>query len=133
MKDKFLNIDQSLALREMGFDDVCFALFKSPYKQLIPIDNQAQNKISDKYGIGAPLLQDAFNFFTEKYGVCGYVVPYTDIAGNNGYVYMVKINFCSVNNIEHKIYEKYKDAQYACIDYLIEIIKSINEKKNRNK
>lgn len=66
MKKLFIPYELALKLKELGFDEECLGWF---YK-----DNSDRGKVqirpfSSEYGIKAPLWQQAFDFFLEKYNL----------------------------------------------------------------
>ena len=63
MKD-FVPYEQALALKELGFDEYCLALI-TPNGNLESIDMEDWEKVSGT--ILAPLYQQAFRWFREKY------------------------------------------------------------------
>ena len=134
MNKEFCTYEQSLALKELGFDEPCFATYNMDKKvsrnpshnmEDLPIEGQPyywNNSKIHKDVVTAPLKQQAFRFLREKYelfvliGVKS-VTPFkfyysiTDIRGN-------EID-CNLSYIE-----TYEEAEQACLNKLIEIVKT---------
>jgi hypothetical protein len=137
MEEQFVTYENAVALKELGFDEPCFAFYAIPNvgnKLFFDIDpddgeltslNQNQiyhNNLSEVGRISAPLKQQIFKFFRDKYNIDGWVVPYYS---SNGKFYCYTIE-CGVEedlgNSEH--YKLCEEAESACIDKLIEIVKN---------
>jgi hypothetical protein len=131
MNTEFLNREQSLELKILGFDYACFAYYDSDGLQIRPSNGNPENKNSlftdDKKTnnpkCSAPLKQQAFRFFREKFGLDYYI----DSAGLkdkyqafvDGYIYS---SFLGEKYKEgNPIHFSYENAEIACIDRLIEL------------
>ena len=133
MDKEFAPYEPSLALKELGFDEPCFGWFRST---LIP-SNFTEFFLETEFGMNespsdwvnsnfldkacsAPLYQQAFRWFREKYGLVG-IIKF----GTNDFTYNVynedgmglltkeSLNFNST----------YEEAELECIKKLIEIVK----------
>jgi hypothetical protein len=124
MKNEFCTYEQSLALKELGFDEPCFSYYTE--EGLIKIYHQ-----SDIYPdfIPAPLYQQAFRWFREKYDLFGCIDLQTCTPSH----WFIRIDKIEINDYiyhsedENLRYNAYKEAETACLDKLIEIIKNKNE------
>jgi hypothetical protein len=80
----FVPYDESLALKELGFDDWCLALYTLYKHNLLikPIPNQ---KEADEFfgGILAPTFDQAFTFFRDFYNIHHAMKPV--LGSKNGY------------------------------------------------
>ena len=65
MKNEFVPQEQALALKELGFDEPCFGWWFADEKMLIV---EKSNKSTSENIIQAPLYQQAFRWFSEKFG-----------------------------------------------------------------
>ena len=86
MKKEFIPYEEALALKELGFDEPCLAIYEHKSKKLLPRSNLIPdwfNKIDDNTGfewkMSAPLYQQAFRWFREKYEFT-YSIGKTNIA-----------------------------------------------------
>ena len=105
MKEEFVTYNQALALKELGFDEDC----------LMYIDDE-EDLINDDTAewigaIKAPLKQQVFRWFREKYDL-NYVIVKTES-------WFYTINGCNTQ----EGFNTYEEAENACIDKLIEIVK----------
>ncbi len=126
MNKEFITYNQALALKELGFDEPCIkyywtdGMFVKGYEE--PFNYNKRDNV-----ISAPLYQQAFRWFREKHKQDSLVVPSGDSTGKtNGYYYEIVFDF-SKENIESESFKTYEEAESACLDKLIEIIK--NRKK----
>ena len=115
MKKEFAPYEQSLALKELGFDEPCFAWYDGRYPSSI---NQDYCKNSEEWlntiHCATPLYQQAFRWFREKYGY----LP--NIHNFNGNFKATLSGNCNWLGSWTKTYE---EAELACLIKLIEIVK----------
>ena len=137
MKD-FVTYEPALALKELGFDEPCLAYWynETPtnsegqclvyYKK--PWDNQniINGIIKDYYY--APLYQQAFRWFREKYYIHCEISETTDCEEDNeSWTFIVyKYKFGDNDAMKRSItdYNTYEEAELACLIKLIEIVKT---------
>ena len=141
MNKEFVTYNQSLALKELGFDEKCLAYWfnetpLNPEGQCLvyyrkPYDNVGiTNGIIREYG-WAPLYQQAFRWFREKHNLCGEV--YTVNMGAIDYTFQIRDLYSE--DIKHNNFEAYtggyvgtfltyEESESACLDKLIEICKN---------
>ena len=141
MKNEFVKYEQALALKELGFDKPCLA-FYSPKEELYPVFQEPSkgpyfNNGSFIETLRAPLYQQTFKWFREKYNIQGYI--YSSTVRSNaektkqftGYIWKIKgidTPFLSTD-ARDELHDTYEKAESACLSKLIEIT---NEKiKNR--
>jgi nicotinamide mononucleotide (NMN) deamidase PncC len=119
MKNEFCTYEQSLALKELGFDESTLGYYlDNELKETLSVDIEYIKTVNfDSEVISAPLIQQAFRFFREKYGlICQ--VTYDNFNGTFGY----QID----GNSKHYFDEgfiTYEEAEQACLDKLIELAK----------
>jgi hypothetical protein len=144
MKNEFTPYDRSLKLKAIGFDEPCFVFWTNTPKykgdniQLCITDGMhgySPNSISFKQDflregeVLAPLYQQAFRWFREKYGLFVYpnVISYED----GPYLWFFEINSTvlpfGTDLGETDDYKTYEEAELACLDKLIEIIETKNK------
>jgi hypothetical protein len=117
MKKEFVPYDIALAMKELGFNEICMRMYKKGVKHLISTMDMPNAIYSADVKIQAPLYQQAFRWFREKYSIVGYVHPF-----NGNYTYSIISNLVEYNNNK----KTYEEAQDACLKKLIEIVR--NEK-----
>ena len=136
MEKHFCNYNQSLALKELGFNEPCFAYYQKSAvignDTILPI--QIMDKSSNfndvdysKIGVpfwSAPLKSQVFEWARKEHKIhCSYGTTSDSREEVNGYCIS---NFIDGNrNYLHIDWEvgTYDEAESACIDKLIEIIK----------
>jgi hypothetical protein len=136
MEKEFCPYEQSLALKELGFDESCFGYYvnnelrginlgieelggKEPYYQRFGFHTISNHDIDNpnKIVVTAPLYQQAFTFFREKHSLQHEIVyDLSDDLINRVYVYTI---FGTDRSEEYKTYE---EAELACLIKLIEMI-----------
>jgi hypothetical protein len=109
MKKEFIPYEQALALKELGFDEPCLAYYDY-YSKSVPLEIYGSD---DGCGQPAPLYQQAFRWFREKYNAHIYPRKFTD---NTWYV--------SWADWVSPVFETYEEAELACLIKLIEIVKN---------
>jgi hypothetical protein len=125
MNKEFILYKQALALKELGFDEPCFGWWFADEEMLI-IDKST--KSTSENIIQAPLYQQAFKWFREKYGLFAEITLWGD---GLGYISMIK----EIKQEEFiEVYQKaiidrglptwsYEEAELECLKKLIEIVK----------
>jgi hypothetical protein len=126
MKKEFIPYKQALALKELGFDEPCFGRWliitewEAPTGE-IRLQLGAEAESYDKNQCTAPLYQQAFRWFREKYNLIGLVEGgYDD--GKNIFTYVIWNDF--KDSIVDDYYQTYEEAELECIKKLIEIVKN---------
>jgi hypothetical protein len=121
MNKEFISYDQALALKELGFDEPCFKGYTEEYKTLIAFSNthtntSVRNTLPTK-PFTAPLYQQAFRWFREKYGLNNFIYHYKK-EGVINFAYNIN------DNIFESDFKTYEQAELECLKKLIEIVKS---------
>lgn len=115
MKDLFASYSQSLSLKEIGFDGKnCMRFYNA--------DLSLENTFLHSGTVGAPLKQQVFKFFRDKYGL------FSEIKCCNTKIILgtFEVEIFRLNDREfgHYGYDTYEKAESACIDKLIELVKN---------
>lgn len=131
MNKEFIPYEQALALKELGFDEECMFVYRE--KNLcgdydIESSTGYSNKTSPKHyrsrWVSAPLYQQAFKFFRDKYNLD------SSIHRNGGmhidergplpfYEVIIRHKSPELKCVKHS----YEEAELACLRKLIEIVK----------
>ena len=152
MNKEFAPYEESLALKELGFDEPCFAYFyhHQEYKILFDNPNQARDYNSIKIDVGSifdhdkekvkkgleslgdsvsritsvPLYSQAFRWFREKHNLYQYIEPSFDCIklGYQNYSWLIKLRERVF--IKNGTFKTYEEAELACLKKLIEIVKN---------
>lgn len=124
MNKEFVTYEQALALKELGFDEECLGW----YNPQVNYKKTTTDKYWAFYLSGeweefkpAPLKQQVFRWFTEKHDIQYWL-------HDGGYLGKC---FIKITGYKHdKFYfsssepMNYEEAEHACIDKLIELIKT---------
>ena len=129
MNKEFIPYQQALELKELGFDEPCFGWYDGKYTSSI---NQDYCKNSEEWlntiHCAAPLYQQAFRWFREKYNIDAWVQPFTVIK-LNGEIYLPDESysyfiFKDGSYIHDAVdFLEPEEAELTCLIKLIEIAK----------
>jgi hypothetical protein len=120
MSKEFIPYEQAVALKELGFNEPCFAVY-SEYDKTKVYD---QSFIKEGLKIPAPLYQQAFRWFREKHNLIGLVDGGYDNS-KNIFTYVIWNDFR--DDIFDDYYFTYEEAEFKCLIKLIEIAKRNKE------
>jgi len=136
MEKEFIEYEQALALKELGFDEPCFAFYD---ESLYFPNNKNQygtfcNQPLDAPSCSAPLYQQAFRWFREKYNLRGFIGFRPNVKQFDCHVYdmslsgkeYVKQRTMEEFNKDPKV-GTYEEAELECLKKLIEIVKKQKE------
>ena len=132
MKNEFISYEEALALKELGFDEECLAfyLFEDINHLMI---NDEDDMYYDSSSINltlAPLYQQAFRWFREKYNLHHSI---SILQRSCRYHFKIRTIECESdlkpfgdNKIifEDGPRKKYEDIELECLKKLIEIVKN---------
>jgi len=126
MEKDFVPYELAVKLKELGFDEPCFAKYyqqdsNTPFIQIGEAEiEEAENGGDDiTFECNAPLFQQAFRFFREKYGF--YVIINPSI--NNDFTCVI---WTSKRQYHIGVFPSPEEAELACLEKLIEIIQGGN-------
>jgi hypothetical protein len=147
MEKEFIPYEQALELKELGFNEPCFGWFRST---LIP-SNFTEYFLETEFGMNespsdwvnsnfldkacsAPLYQQSFRFFREKYNLRGFIGFRPNVKQFDCHVYdmslsgkeYVKQRTMEEFNKDPKV-GTYEEAELECLKKLIEIVKKQKE------
>ena len=117
MEKEFVECNEALALKELGFDEPCFGFYNDmennkPIGGNFPCDGRNS----------APLYQQAFSFFRDKYKLEGVVQQAEDFKW-----YKWKISQYNEDGKKYVAdwyeYKTHEEAELACLVMLIDIVK----------
>lgn len=131
MKELFVPYQIAIDMKSIGFDEPCFSVYYNGEYHEHGIQNQF---LHEKNDCSAPLYQQAFKFFREKYLLEGLILPQDKSALVPLPLYFIAIvsyrekiwnelfNSTDKNTLLH--YSEYEEAQLGCLKKLIEIVKT---------
>ena len=123
MEKEFIPYEQALALKELGFDEPCMAFYELNNREVMVVGvNQRYNDpslltITD---FCAPLYQQAFRWFREKYRLGGKPEYFL----NDWYCFI--INDMKGEDNSRRLFTEfpsYEEAELECLKKLIQIVK----------
>ena len=119
MNNLFIPYEQALHLKELGFQEECLAYYHQD--QMLEKDSFGikRDHYRGKFGVLAPLYQQAFRFFREKYNLL-YTIEETLEDDEVWYEWTIK----TPNGFEGSVKPTYEEAELACLKKLIEIAKN---------
>jgi hypothetical protein len=142
MEKEFIPYEQALALKELGFDEPCFGryIYDGRGKEWFLVQTQQTKSASvifegarsvDGISVAAPLYQQAFRWFREKYNL--HAEPYTADMGAIEYCFQIRDlysekyiydNFRGAGNSYMGTFNTPEEAELECLKKLIEIVKN---------
>jgi hypothetical protein len=124
MKTEFIPYEQALELKELGFDERTLRAYYKESEQLLDIGS------GNMYDTKAPLYQQAFRWFRVKYNLLGGV--YSNASGwaweihdNVGGTHRFASEYTG-DCLESGMFTSFEKAELACLEKLIEIVKTNN-------
>jgi len=130
MEKEFIPYEQALALKELGFEEECFGEYFQighNFGQLVTSNEDIDIMLNIIYECNAPLYQQAFRWFREKYDFYSIVFYHTDdkVVFQNPHYFRIYEMKYKGEQIEHsKEFKSYEEAELECLKKLIEIIKN---------
>lgn len=123
-QQEFIPYQQALELKELGFDELSLdAYYKTTDGgvSLVRFPDEERQINYPFERIPAPLYQQAFRWFREKYELIFHIeCDYNSFLGyKDGY-----IPIYSLYPYSHDCYKTYEEAELACLNKLIEIVKN---------
>jgi hypothetical protein len=133
MKKNFVPYNPALELKELGFDEPCFAKYfqqdgNTPFIQIGEREIEEAESAGDDvtFECDAPLYQQAFRWFREKYEL---VIDWNHSEHDNFGSYIgVCIKNVHLEDTVVGVYETYEEAELECLVKLIDIVKKQNLK-----
>jgi hypothetical protein len=137
MEKEFIPYEQALALKELGFDEESLGRYNgegylyntlAPYKYIIIPSTGIQ---SIKNYCLAPLYQQAFRWFREKYNLRGFIGFRPNVKQFDCHIYDMSLS--GKEYVQQRTTEEYnkdpkvgtyEEAELECLKKLIEIVKN---------
>lgn len=139
MEDQFVPYNLALKLKELGFDEICFAGYTKGGNQIRM--SQQVPYIGADYGwkkynhqnkhiIKAPLWQQAFEWFREKHNLISGMAVYKEEFVKTGLARAFEphiLNLTTNQSVWLDEFDNYEEARQACLEKLIEICQEQKE------
>ena len=119
---EFVPYEESLALKELGFDEPCFGYYGVENEFVLDTMRNTSPNYSRRGFTSAPLYQQAFRWFRDKHNLnrliafCEYAIE-----SENAWKYTLD-NPTKVLMWDGK-FNTYEEAELACLKKLIKIVK----------
>jgi len=122
MEKEFIPYEQAVVLKELGFDEPCFGLYgksKGTLFNLFKVISEKFDDVDDLHFIKAPLYQQAFRWFREKYSLNSFIID------SKSYNWYFNINDMVKDDVISEVlyFNTYEEAKLECLKKLIEIVK----------
>jgi hypothetical protein len=125
LENEFIPYEQALALKELGFDEPCFGRYGNYSKMLY---KDYSKELHSNWHTIAPLYQQAFRWFREKYDLDYSIKP---VYGEKHYkkhrcnVYSKKqlVQVMKYYFPDNPYFDSREEAELKCLKKLIEIVK----------
>ena len=116
---EFIPYEQALALKGLGFDEQCFSFYNAIGELYESEGYYSYSKNVLQFEVVAPLYQQAFRWFREKY------VFYINMVAPDVFYFVIHY----INPIKEPTdlfigehYKTYEEAELACLKKLIELL-----------
>jgi hypothetical protein len=129
LENNFVPYQIALDMKSIGFDEPCFAIYYNPLKELVI--GGTINPYTKEIRTLAPLYQQAFDFFRDKYNL--HAEPYTTDMGAIEYCFQIRDlysekyvydNFVGAGSSYAGTFSTPEEAELECLVKLIEIVKN---------
>jgi hypothetical protein len=124
MNKEFIPYEEALALKEIEFDEPCFAMFmRDELKLRCYCHNSEFTESHQLIFISAPTYSQAFRWFREKYDLDSHI-------SRDYSLREIPKQYCYTINTEEgleesKNFNTYEEAELECLKKLIEIVKDL--------
>ena len=119
MEKEFIPYPEALALKELGFDEPCFGLYHND-KTFYPTQCKSHEQFHGQI-CSAPLYQQAFRWFREKYGLRIRNYVFVNFSGDISEGFEIfKYSKDTIDRVEALTYE---EAELECLKKLIQLAK----------
>ena len=123
---QFVPYELAVKLKELGFDEECFGYYRIDEK-FVALTNYHENYNDSDSRISAPLWQQAFDWFRDKYRYSS-IIPFN--GSDHYYWWITECNSfgLDINSIDTHDFTTYEQARYSCLETLIQLIQNKNDR-----
>jgi len=128
----FVPYQEALVLKELGFNEPCFGYYNSGVKN--PLEVEYSIPYDHKEYLSAPLYQQAFRWFREKYNLRGFIGFRPNVKQFDHHIYdmlLSGIEYTKQRTMaefnKDPLVGTYEEAELACLRKLIEIAQGGNK------
>jgi hypothetical protein len=132
MEKEFVPYEQALALKELGFDESTYTWRQHGNGISGDVEGKRDyyNRKGDVY-TALPLYQQAFRWFREKYGLYHSIGLDNSLEDDVNCDYQIINHNQSISELETD-FKSYEEAELACLNKLIEIVKQQTQQPIKN-
>ena len=119
MEKEFVPYELAVKLKTLGYDGPCFGVYIAGH---LMITYDSIYNSTDIPVVKAPTFSQAFRWFREKYNIHSFIIPLIDEVG---FVYKYQARVHTEESAVEIIgeFETYEEAELACLEKLIKIVK----------
>jgi hypothetical protein len=125
MEKEFVPYNLSLRMKQLGYDEPCLMYWYKASNGYVLVNKKDQT--FQPY-TNAPLYQQAFRWFREKYGYLHHITYFNpskaQIPGEADYQGLVLFPHQDIHKLPKSNYDTYEKVELACLEKLIEIAES---------
>jgi hypothetical protein len=132
MENEFIPYEQALELKELGFDESCFGkIYADGGSEQLSYPYKNSDQIGKVTSCSAPLYQQVFRWFREKYNLRGFIGFRPNVKQFDYHVYDMSLS--GKEYVKQRTYEEfqkdpkfgtYEEAELECVKELISIVKN---------
>ena len=132
MKNEFIPYEQALELKELGFDEPCLGkIYADGGSEQLSYPYKNSDQIGKVTSCSAPLYQQVFRWFREKYNLRGFIGFRPNVKQFDYHVYDMSLS--GKEYVKQRTYEEfqkdpkfgtYEEAELECVKELISIVKN---------
>jgi hypothetical protein len=123
LEKEFVPHNESLELKELGFDEPCFAFYEEDTNNLVTFHTDSYQEVTGHVcldrQVNAPTFSQTFRWFRDKYNLHNGIYPYYD-----EYEFQIKDFRLPTNKPINSGLMSYEESEIQCLRKLIEIVKS---------
>ena len=123
MNKEFVPYQESLELKELGFDKPCFGYYTGDKMHLAIRPLMLRTNELESYVVTAPTFSQAFRWFREKRS-CVCEIIRKEEGNHSEFIGWVYIDDRKIDVVSYWDSKSYEEAELACLLKLIEIVKT---------
>jgi hypothetical protein len=129
MNKEFVPYQESLELKELGFDEPCFGYYGVENKLHIEVSSNLDSNLTRRNFIAAPTYSQAFRWLLKHHNLYGVIIPTETMNWTFKTMTVVEsiVEVPPYKHVDANDYGTPEEAELSCLKKLIEIVK--NEKK----
>ena len=125
LEKEFVPYEPSLALKELGFNEPCFAFYNGKFIQSTEFDFDSYNSIDVGHHPLAPTFSQAFRWLLKNHNLYGIIIPTITMNWTFKTMTVVEdiMEVPPYKHVDANDFNTYEEAELACLIKLIQIVK----------